>query len=79
MTLSRAPKVNVLSLGPKLDDPIIAVPVINTFWLSLLTNEAVDANDELTTFCIEDVAVGIATPLLFPTQVKPCCMFGTSL
>ena len=37
------------------------------------------AYDELTTFCIDDVAIGTATPVESPTQVNPCCIFGTSL
>jgi hypothetical protein len=37
------------------------------------------AKEELTTFCIDDVAIGTATPVESPTQVNPCCIFGTSL
>lgn len=44
--------------GPNTFDPVI--------------KDAVKAFEELITFCIEDVAIGIATPFELPTQVYPC-------
>jgi hypothetical protein len=63
LELSRAPNVIVFSDIPIELDPTVNEPVINTFWLSVLTNEAVLAN-ELDIVVVANEAVPKSEPVI---------------
>jgi len=56
----------VFSEAPKLDAPIVVLPVISTFWLSVLTNDAVKALDAVKAWVAYE-----AVPKSEPENVVP--------
>ena len=55
------PNTNVFSLAPNVVAPIVKLPVINTFWFNVFTDDAVDVNDALTACKTYDAVCAVCT------------------